>query len=656
MTASVHPIKPSKLTDEHFAELDRVRGVTPTVADALGVKPHPDGGYALWWPALSGGRVPVHIFTADGQPRSARGPAAPGLLVAQRGDGTFTKVYLVAGPEQTAVVASAAPPDVAVLGMLDVGIINRRTAERMTGWARGATVSLVHDPADADAALRVAEHLRAAGAEDVASVGVPDVHLFLARRPPVERTPSLRTLVDTSRVVASDDVDPALEREVTRERNRREARRRVDAEERPAAEMPEVATLTELLAAPPPPTPWRVEGWLPAGARGLLAAQAKLGKTHIALNLVRCLVDGLPFLGSAPVIPVDGSVVVLDFEMGRHQLTDWLRKLDITHTDRVQVYAMRGAAGAFNIMDPDVRREWAERLTGASVVVWDCLRPVADALGLDEHHDMGVLLVAFDELLAQAGVGEAVVLHHMGHSDERARGDSRLRDWPDVEWHLVGERTGKRYVSAHGRDVDMPETELTFDIDTGHMTTVAGSRATAKRDAAVQAVLDYVSSHPGSTTSAIEGAYDEMGQSRNAVRAARERLVEAGALRVEGRDTKGAAHRHYVPDTENSDAATDTRATRATPVPVTGGTGGVPPFSGGTPRTPSLAHPATGTGSGEGESETNEGGPVLPATPPNGQPAPTAHPSSLRELVTAQGMCWHCLQPDATCPEHSDTQ
>ena len=48
----------------------------------------------------------------------------------------------------------------------------------------------------------------------------------------------------------------------------------------------------------------------------------------------------------------------------------------------------------------------------------------------------------FDELLSEARIGEGVFVHHMGHYGERARGDSRLRDWPDGEWRLVRQAEG----------------------------------------------------------------------------------------------------------------------------------------------------------------------------------------------------------------------
>jgi hypothetical protein len=43
--------------------------------------------------------------------------------------------------------------------------------------------------------------------------------------------------------------------------------------------------------------------------------------------------------------------------------------------------------------------------------------------GLDEHREAGRFLVAFDELLQEAGVLGALVAHHFGHRAERARGE-----------------------------------------------------------------------------------------------------------------------------------------------------------------------------------------------------------------------------------------
>jgi len=142
-------------------------------------------------------------------------------------------------------------------------------------------------------------------------------------------------------------------------------------------------------------------------------------------------------------------------------LRSWLRDQGVTSADRGAVRCIRGEVSSFDILDPDIRDLWADRLReiGASVLVLvlvlDCLAPILDALGLSEDKEWGQFLVALDELAKAAGVEEILLIHHMGHNGERARDVSRLRDWPDVEWKLTREKpddednpAARRYFSA----------------------------------------------------------------------------------------------------------------------------------------------------------------------------------------------------------------
>ncbi len=206
----------------------------------------------------------------------------------------------------------------------------------------------------------------------------------------------------------------------------------------PPAPIMELLTLRERLARPVEPLEWRIEGWQPARTRVVLAAQFKAGKTVLVGNLVRSLLDGDPFLGHSAVHPVAGCVALLDLEMGEVMLDGWLRAQAIRHDDRLLVAPLRGRLASLDLLDDAKRSAWAKLLRdrGVEYLVFDCLRPALDSLGLDEHREAGRFLVAFDELLQEAGIPEALVVHHFGHGPERSRGDSRLRDWPDVEWRL----------------------------------------------------------------------------------------------------------------------------------------------------------------------------------------------------------------------------
>jgi AAA domain len=263
------------------------------------------------------------------------------------------------------------------------------------------------------------------------------------------------------------------------------------AERRPP--MPPLLRLDRFLAEHDGPIDWRIDGILPVGATVLLAAARKAGKTTLRDNLIRSYADGDPFLGRKVTRP--GVVVVLDVEMDRRMLRRWLRDQDIVNPERVRVMTLKGAVGALDLTDPDCCRDWAAELAKweADVVILDCLRPVLDALGLSENSDAGRFLVGWDRMIEQAGAGESVVIHHMGHGQERARGDSALRAWPAVEWRLLRNKEeddeSPRYFAAYGRDVNLPQSRVVFDPDTRRFDMDGGTRAEARAQVHIPALL-----------------------------------------------------------------------------------------------------------------------------------------------------------------------
>jgi len=337
----------------------------------------------------------------------------------------------------------------------------------------------------------------------------------------------------------ADGVDPfaaAVTAEAGRLRIREAAARRLRSERTGVALEPPIVSLAGFLEIPDEPLNYRIDDLLPVGGRVILAAAYKSGKSTLTANLVRVLVDGGDFLDRFPVHKPAGRVVLIDDELDPRMLRRWLREQGIENTDRVDVVALRGQVGSFDILDPDCRARWAARLRDARAgfIVLDCLRPVLDALGLSEDKDAGRFLVAFDALLAEAGISEAVVNHHAGHTGERSRGDSRLRDWPDVEWKLVREQTddgevqsdARRYFSAYGRDVDVPEGLLHYDGAARRLSLSGGTRQQTAGDALIPDVLTYLNEHPGESGRSIEAAMTaEHGHPQKRVRQAIRRGV-----------------------------------------------------------------------------------------------------------------------------------
>lgn len=328
-----------------------------------------------------------------------------------------------------------------------------------------------------------------------------------------------------------------------------EARRRLDDETRPPIILPPVKSLTALLDEPETPTQYRIDPVQPTASRVLFSAQQKGGKTTTVGNGIRALVDAEPFLGQFPINVPSEQLVLLDDELSEDMLRRWLLAQDIRNTDAVITVSLRGRVNTFDLLDDRTRDAWAQRLRdmGCDYLILDCLRPVLDALGLDESRDAGRFLVAFDALLAEAGINDALLVHHMGHNNERARGDSRLQDWPDAIWRLVrdSEAPGSpRYFSAYGRDVNVPEGRLNYDQATRRLTYAAGSRVDTKADAAYVAVIKLLASksdEPMSKNAIESELVDE--HTQKAVRIAIAKTVDNGIVAIEDGARGAKLHR-----------------------------------------------------------------------------------------------------------------
>ncbi len=328
-----------------------------------------------------------------------------------------------------------------------------------------------------------------------------------------------------------------IAQEMERGRTKREARRRLDAEERDPF-TPEILTLHQFMTELNPGVQWRIKGWQPVGSRVILAAPYKAGKTTLSGSLVRSLADGDEWLGRYEVQPVEGAIAIIDTEMSRVQLRRWLCDQRIRRADRVLVLPLRGRAAALDLPDQARRAQWCQLLRQGDVryLIIDCLRPVFDALGLDESREAGRWLVGLDSLLREADIPEALVVHHMGHTGERSRGDSRLRDWPDAEWRLVrqDDDSSPRYLAAYGRDVDIPESQLAYDATTRRLTLVGGSRRNIRLTRALDAIVEVIQAADEPRTGRqIESALADSDHRRDTVRTALRDGVREGRLKVE---------------------------------------------------------------------------------------------------------------------------
>lgn len=323
------------------------------------------------------------------------------------------------------------------------------------------------------------------------------------------------------------------------------ARRRFTAAQDTSPEPRPPVRLDKLLLQPDEDPEYRIDGLHPTGGRVVLLAPRKAGKSTLVGNVARCLVDDDPVLGRFAVEPVE-RLLIIDNELDVRTSKRWLRDQGILNDHRIDVLHLRGRTGTFNILDPQIRAQWARRCEGVDLAFFDCLRPVLDALGLSEDKDAGRFLVAFDAFLVEAGIGEAIIVHHMGHNGERARGDSRIQDWPDAIWKIVAEEpedhNSPRYFSAYGRDVNVPEFQLHYDAATRRLGVGGGSRKDGQLEGKISAVVEFVERSPGTSKTGIKAA---MPGNDKVTAEAVDSALKLGLIEQRPRLGRGGGHVYY---------------------------------------------------------------------------------------------------------------
>ncbi len=322
----------------------------------------------------------------------------------------------------------------------------------------------------------------------------------------------------TGGAVSNDPVDgleakvrEALERLQVNE----EARRRFNEQNRNTPEMPEAVSLADLLAANLDAPRWRIERMWPANARVNLVASAKAGKTTMTANLVGSLADGGDFLGHhvTPLQPGEW-VTIFDTEMTELQLQDWYRDLGLQNADRVRLVPIMGRATGLNFLEDEPLQQLVGRYAGAHTYILDPVGPVLSGLGLDENSNTDVqrFLSAWDTFVTLMGGKESVIVHHAGHSAERARGASAFLGSGSAIWTLTSDDPNdpntQRNFRAMGRDVNIPVTPLRYDPFTRRLSLASISRAQHQKEEKFsrlsEAVLEVVAGKPGVTAGEIE--------------------------------------------------------------------------------------------------------------------------------------------------------
>jgi hypothetical protein len=299
---------------------------------------------------------------------------------------------------------------------------------------------------------------------------------------------------------------------------------------------------------------------VPWQASCLISAQRKTGKTTFVLNLARSLLTGEDFLGRFAVRPINGDVAILNYEVSAAQLARWADEAGVPR-GRLFLVNLRGRGNPLGDDDGRMRLAALLRSRGTEALLCDPFGRAYTGVSQNDPGEVGRWLDDLEHFArTDVGVNDLMLTAHAGWEGERTRGASALEDWPDsiITMTRGGRVDGDggedaRYLKAIGRDVELEEDRLNFDMETRTLTLsrTGSRRATAAKhhgDELDNAVLGVITKKPGLKAGELGPEVRQVGvgfQRGEEVYAAG-RLIESGRVKVVT-GKRGAKH-HYASD------------------------------------------------------------------------------------------------------------
>lgn len=264
----------------------------------------------------------------------------------------------------------------------------------------------------------------------------------------------------------------AIQREMNLEADEMARRNRASRDMR----IPITRTMLDALEAPLPDPAQLVEGLVIGEGVTLLSAQNKTGKSTVGVNVVRAVLYDEDLFGRFPThFPADAGVGVWNAEVSASTYERWMieRGLDDQHAKRLAFLHMSGYP--VDLLLPVWRDYAVNWLREHNVKLW-LLDPFSKIFRGDENSatEVNAWWMALREIMTEAEVPAAFVIHHAGHSADdgraRARGSSAIEGDPEVVLsYRHGGKAGefppdnKRYLSGVGRIDNIPAVTLDYD-------------------------------------------------------------------------------------------------------------------------------------------------------------------------------------------------
>jgi hypothetical protein len=316
----------------------------------------------------------------------------------------------------------------------------------------------------------------------------------------------------------------------------------------PAPEAPPAVffrPISELLAMPEVEPDWMVDQLFTVASNGWVAAEPKVGKSWVVLELAYALSTGMPFLGRFAV-KQPRRVLYVQEEDSLQRVLRRLKKIikgdasRISPSDEYWRWSIRVGFKLDNLLWLEMLRQEIVAFK-AEVIILDVFNRLH---GSDENKqsEMTAILNNLTRLTNDYGCAFVIVHHNRkqqqgdeARANQKIRGSGVLAGWSECSLYLRRSKD-KDTIIVTPESKDAPEmddfTIILTDTDNGGMFLQVGdaepvSRMSKADTEAMEAVRSISARGVGATIQAVAGALDK---DRTTVQRRLTRLVEAGYL------------------------------------------------------------------------------------------------------------------------------
>ncbi len=170
--------------------------------------------------------------------------------------------------------------------------------------------------------------------------------------------------------------------------------------------------------------PYYIRDWLPKHGKSLIYAPAKTGKSYLALQMARCIGQGVDFIG---IPTTQGRVLYLQFELGEEVLQARMLSTGQTYDE-----VFLGTTFSMKLNKTSGQHQLVAAMEDIQpqVLIAD---PLYKVVGGDENNTEDMLQICdFFDTVIEAYDCSIMLFHHPGKDISKGgRGSSVMEDWVD---------------------------------------------------------------------------------------------------------------------------------------------------------------------------------------------------------------------------------